>query len=66
MAVKKFVLGENWVGSEVTGTKTSFMAIFDPTWSHILTPKDPNKEFLKQYFSFQSIRKTEVILLSIL
>ena len=31
--------------------KTTFSAIFDPTWTHLLAPKDPNKEFLEQHFS---------------
>ena len=67
MVVQKFVFRENWVGSKVvTGMKTIFFVVFDPIWTHILALKDPNKEFFKQNFSFQSIRKTEVILLSIL
>ena len=52
MAVKNFVFRENWVGSKVAGMKTTFFTIIsDPTWIHILAPKDPNKVFLKQYFS---------------
>ena len=53
MAVKNFVFRENWVGraSKVAGMKTAFSAIFDPTWTHILAPKDPSKEFLKQHLS---------------
>ena len=67
MVVQKFVFRENWVGSKVVaGMKTTFFAILDPIWTHILPPKDPNNEFFKQNFSFQLIRKTEVILLSIL
>ena len=67
MVVQKFVFSVNWVGNKVVaGMKTIFFAIFDPIWSHILAPKDPTKEFFKQNFSFQSIKKTEVILLSIL
>ena len=27
--------------------KTTFFAYFDPIWTHILAPKDPNKEFIK-------------------
>ena len=59
---------ENWVGSMmVAGMKTNFFAIFDPIWTHTLVPaKDLSKEFFEQNFSFQSIRKIEVILLSIL
>ena len=60
MAVNKnFVFRENWVGSKVAGMKTTFFAIFDPTWTHILTLylKGSNKEFLnlKQYFSQQRL-----------
>ena len=67
MVVQKFVLRENWVSSNVVaGMKTIFFAIFDPIWTQILTPKDTNKEFFKQNFSFQSIRKVDIILLSIL
>ena len=55
MAVKNFVFRENWVGSKVAGMKKTFFGIFDPTSTHSLAPKDPNKEFLK-----------EIILLSIL
>ena len=51
MAVKNFVFRENWVGNKVVGMKTTFFAIFDPNWAHILAPKGPNKEFLKQHFS---------------
>ena len=64
MVVQKFVFRENWVGSKVVaGMKTIFYAIFDPIWAHILAPKDPNKEFFKQNFSFKSIRKMEVTIL---
>ena len=51
MAVKNFVFGQNWVGRKLAGMKKTFFAIFDLTWIHILAPKSPNKEFLKQYFS---------------
>ena len=51
MAVKNFVFRDNWVGSKVAGIKTTFFAIFDPTWTHSLAPKDPNKEFLKELFN---------------
>ena len=44
---------ENWVGSREAGMKTTFFVIFDPTWTHILVPKGPNKEFLKQHFSYE-------------
>ena len=51
MAVKNFVFRENWVGSKVAGIKATFFAIFDPTWTHILTPKCLNKELHKQHFN---------------
>ena len=63
MAPKNFVFMENWVGSEVAGLKIAFFAIFDSNQAHILEPKGPNMEFLKQNFNFQSLRKTEAILL---
>ena len=67
MVVQKFAFRENSISSKVVaGMKTTFFAIFDQIWTHILAPKDPNKGFFKQNFSFQSIRKTEVLLLSIL
>ena len=52
MAVKNFVFRQNWVGRKVAGMKKNpFFPIFDPTWTHILAPKSPIKELLKQYFS---------------
>ena len=63
MAPKNFVFMENWVGSEVAGLKIAFFAIFDSNQAHIFEPKGPNMEFLKQNFNFQSLRKTEAILL---
>ena len=65
MAVKNFVFRKNWVGSEVASMKIAFFGIFDPTWSHILAPTDPNMGFLKQNFNFQSLRKTEAIILAL-
>ena len=47
MAVKNFVFRGNWVGGQGAGMKTT-STIFEPTWTHILVPKDPSKEFLKQ------------------
>ena len=40
MAVKNFLFKGNWVGGQVAGMKTTF-TIFEPTWTHILVPKDP-------------------------
>ena len=41
--------------------KTTYFPIFDPIWTYILARIDANKEYFKQNFSFQLIRKTEVI-----
>ena len=46
MAVKNFVFRENWVGSKVAGIKTTFITIFDPTWTHILDQKAQIKDSL--------------------
>ena len=51
MVVNNFVYRQDWVARNVAGIKNPFFAIFDPTWTHILVLKSPNKEFLKQYFS---------------
>ena len=66
MAIKKIAFSKNCVGSEMAGIKTVFLSIFKPTWTHILAPKGLNMEFLKQNFNFQSMRKTEAILLPIM
>ena len=66
MTIKSFVFRENWVGSKVAGMEKIFFAIFHPTWNTILAHKGSNKECLKQHFTFQYIRKAEVVLLSIL
>ena len=46
---------KNQVGSKVTSMKTTFYVIFDPTWTHMLPLKGPNKEFLKGNPNFQDI-----------
>ena len=38
--------------------------MFNGFLTNILAPKDLNKEFFKQNFSFQSIRKMEVIIIN--
>ena len=58
MAVKNFDFRKNWVGSEVASMKKTFFAIFGPMETHILAPTGLNMRFLKQNFSFQSLRKT--------
>ena len=35
--------------------KTTFYVIFDPTWTHMVPLKGPNKEFLKENPNFQDI-----------
>ena len=47
MAVKNFVIRQNWVGRKVPGMKKAFIAIFDTFWTHVLAPKGSNKEFLR-------------------
>ena len=67
MAVKNFVFRKNWVGSEVARMKIAFFSpFFDPIWTHILAPTDPNMGVLKQNFNSQSLRKIEAILLPIM
>ena len=61
--VKNFLFMKSRGGSEVAIMKIAFFAIFDPTWTNILAPADPNMGF---NFSFQSLRKTEAILLPIM
>ena len=41
MALKNLFFRENVVGSEVAGVKMIFVAIFDPTLTHILVPRRP-------------------------
>ena len=60
IAVKNFVFLEIWVGEEVTDMKITCFVIFCPNWTHILAPKDPIMELLKQYFNIQSIKKTKL------
>ena len=51
MAVKNFFQGKlGWYEDGWLTMKTTFFAIFDSTWTHILAPKGPNKEFRKQHF----------------
>ena len=52
MALKNFFFRKYLVVSEVAGMKIAIFAIFDPTWTHMLAPKVPNIEFLKQNFNF--------------
>ena len=66
MTVKNFVFRENCGGSEVAGMKITFFVIFDSTWTNIFVSKGPNMELFKQNFNFQSIRKTEAILLPVM
>ena len=51
MAVKNFVFRQKLGWLKGGWYEKTFFAIFDPTWTHILVPKDQNKEFLKQHFS---------------
>ena len=55
MAVRNFVLREDWVSSKVDG-----MAIFDPTLTHILGPKAPIRNPLKSILIFNRIEKQKL------
>ena len=44
--VKSFVFRQDLVGRKVAGMKKT---IFDPTYTHNLALKSPNKEFFKQH-----------------
>ena len=50
MAVKNFVFRQKLGWLKGGWYEKTFFAIFDPTWTHILAPKGPKKEFLKQHF----------------
>ena len=63
MVLKNFFFRENWVGSEVAGMKIAFLPFLTQHGPTFWPPKGQNMEFLKQNFNFQSLRKTEVILL---
>ena len=64
--LRTLFLEKNCIGSEVASMKIAFFAILAPTWTHILAPTGSNMGFLKQNFNFQSLRKTEAILLPIM
>ena len=64
MGVKNFVFKK--IESEVPSTKIAFFDIFEPTWTNIQAPVGPNMGLLEQNFNFQSLRKTEAILLLIM
>ena len=62
MALNNFSFGENWVGIEVAGMKI-FLPFLTQRRPAFWLPNGQNVEFLKQNFNFQSLKKTEVILL---
>ena len=69
MVVQNFVFRENWVGSNVVaGMKTTISPFLTQPGSAVWSQKafKSNMELFKLHFSFQSIRTTEVILLSLL
>ena len=65
MAGKSFVFRENWVGSKVTGIKTTFFAILDPTWAHILAPKGQSQimNSLNRILVFSQLEKQKLYIL---
>ena len=62
-ALKKFFFRENWVGSEVAGMKIAFLTFLTQHGLTFWPQKGQDMEFLTQNFNFQSLRKTEAILL---
>ena len=63
MALKNFSFRENWVGTEVAGMKIAFLLFLTQHGPTFRPPKGQNMEFLKENINFQSLRKTEIILL---
>ena len=63
MALKNFSFRKNWVGIEVAVMKIAFLTFLTQHGPTFWPPKGQNTEFCKQNFNFQSLRKTEVILL---
>ena len=63
MALKNFSFRENWVGIEVAGMKIAFLPFLMQHEPKFWPTKGQNMEFLKDDFNFQSLTKTEIILL---
>ena len=63
MALKNFSFRKNWVGLEVAGVKIAFLPFLTQHELTFWPPKGQNMKSFKQNFNFQSLRKTEVILL---
>ena len=61
-----FSFRKNWVGREVAGMKIAFLPFSTQYGPTFWPPKGKKIEFLKRNFSFQPLRKTEVILLPIM
>ena len=59
MALKNFFFRENWVGNVVAGMKIAFLPFLTQPGPTFWSQKDPNTEFLKQNFNFQSLRKAK-------
>ena len=51
--------------SEMASMKIKFFDIFDPNWTQMVAPKDPNMK-LNRILIFPAIKNTETILLSII
>ena len=63
MALKNFSFRENWVGLEVAGMKIAFLLFLTQHGPTFWPPKGQNIEPFKHNSNFQSLRKTETILL---
>ena len=64
-ALKNFFFRENWVGNEVAGMKIAFLTFLTQHGLTFWPQKGQDMEFLTQNLNFQSLRKTEAILLHV-
>ena len=63
MALKNFFFRENWAENEMTGMKKAFLPFLAQPGPTFWSQKGLNMEFLNPNLNFQSLRKTEAILL---
>ena len=63
--LKNFSFRKKRYASEMASMKITFFDIFDPNWTQMVAPKDPNME-LNRILIFPAMKKTETILLPII
>ena len=63
--LKNFSFMKKRYASEMASMKITFFDIFDPNWTQMVAPKDPNME-LNRILIFPAMKKTETILLPII